>query len=192
MRNGLTRGTVLVLLLLLLPVASFADGRAGGAGGLIVGNQVTEYPFLEQYRVESNTLGLSYVGGFGYSVSERGMISGGFGMGMFDPYEESGIGAGVGGAIGGWRILRRPVYLAVTSWTGIGGVGIERPALGAEEGYFIFFQELSLELGLPFFSWFTPTFFAGYQVMGSVLPAPILQFVSYTPVIGFRLGWGDL
>jgi len=59
MQNGLTTGTVLVVLFLLLPIAVVADGKAGGAGGLIVGNRVTEHPFLEQYRVESNTLDLS-------------------------------------------------------------------------------------------------------------------------------------
>ncbi|NBC29162.1 MAG: hypothetical protein GVY29_04125, partial [Spirochaetes bacterium] len=163
MKAAATLTAVMILLLAGAPV--FAD--SGGAGGIIVGNQISEYPLLENVRVQNNSLGLAYVGGFGYGVSSNGRISGGFGMGVFDPYnEDGGISGGFGGAIGGWRIIRRPIYLTLTSWTGIGGVAVRNPAVGQfANGYLAVFQEFSVELGIPFSNWFTPTLFAGYQFM---------------------------
>jgi hypothetical protein len=183
----------LVAAIILLFSATMAFADDGGAGGIIVGNQISQYPLLEDVRVEANTLGLAYVGGFGYGVSSNGRITGGFGMGIFDPYnEDGGISGGFGGAIGGWRLIRRPIYLTLTSWTGIGGVGIRNPAVGQyADGYLAVFQEFSLELGIPFSNWFTPTLFAGYQFMVNLIPGPVFEFFSYTPVIGIRAGWGD-
>jgi hypothetical protein len=185
------------VVLLFAASSAFAMGSntvGGGAGGVIVGSQTSEYPYLEDYRVENNNLGLSYIGGFGYGVSPRGAISGGFGMGLVDPHdEEDGVRAGFGGGIGGWRLLRRPVYLTLTSWTGVGGVSLPAAGrIGGEDSYFAVFQELSLELGIPFVPWFTPTVYAGYQFIGNVIPGRLFSdFVSYTPVVGVRIGWGS-
>lgn len=183
--------TVVAVVFLFATAAAFAEG--GGAGGIIVGNQISQYPLLDDVRVEANTLGLAYVGGFGYGVGSSGRITGGFGMGIFDPYnEDGGISGGFGGAIGGWRVIRRPIYLTLTSWTGIGGVAIRNPAVGEyANGYMGVLQEFSVELGIPFSNWFTPTLFAGYQFMVNLIPGPVFEFFSYTPVIGIRAGWGD-
>ncbi len=192
-RRRLTALAVVFLLLLGVGTAA-ADSRGGGAGGLIIGNQTSEYPFLEDYRIQNNNLGLTYIGGFGYGVTGGGGISGGFGIGVFDPYDsDGGISAGFGGVIGGWRILRRPIYLTLTSWTGLGGVSLENAGrVSTADSYFAIFQELTLEAGLPFVEWFTPTVYAGYQVIGNVLPGVIFRdFLSYTPVIGLRIGWGS-
>jgi len=118
-------------------------------------------------------------------------MHGGFGYTICDPTGESNIWGGFGGPITGFRIIRRPVTIAITSWTGFGGVYTGKNTVNPGRGFFCISEDLQLEIGLPLLRWFMPVVFAGYQVAVNLVPAPpITGFLSYTPVIGMRLTWG--
>ncbi len=175
------------VILFTVAVTAFADG----GGGAFVGYQMARYPFLSNYELPNNSLGLMYFGGFGYGVSSRNWITGGFGYSFLDVSTGSGVAGGMGGFINGYRILRRPVHLSVVSWTGFGGLYTGNHAVNPGRGYFCVFEELDVELGIPLARWFMPVLFAGYQVGANVIPGrPLRDFVSYTPVAGVRVSWG--
>jgi hypothetical protein len=174
----------LILAVILLPAAAFADG----GGGFFYGLQTTEYPFLQGYPIRNNSLGLMYTGGFGYGMSGS-EVTGGFGVGLSD--FEHKTGGGYGGVIHGFRGVLGPVNLLLTSWTGIGGLKYSEALSGDTHSYLIFTEEIDLELGLAILPWFMPMLYAGYQVMGNLYPEkPFRGFFSYTPVVGVRFAWG--
>ena len=178
---------VLILILALLPTAGvFADG----GGGFFYGLQTSEYPFLKGYPIRNNSLGLMCSGGYGYGVHGH-EITGGFGVGLTDFEKNTGIAGGYGGVIRGLRLLAFPFNLMLTSWTGIGGLKINKPATGEEQGFLIVSEEVDLEVGLPVLPWFMPTLYAGYQIAGNIYPdKAFAAFFSYTQVVGVRLAWG--
>jgi hypothetical protein len=186
MTDRRVRFCALILIAALTPAALPADG----GGGFFFGSQTEGWPFLEDLGIHGNTLGLSYGGGYGYGIDGH-EIHGGFGVGMSDGEHASGISAGYGGVIYGLRGLAGPVNLMLTSWTGIGGVHVAGAAGGEERSYFIFTEEVDLEIGIPILPWFMPTFYVGYQVVGNLSPGrPFRDFFSYTPVTGIRFAWG--
>ena len=175
----------------LLAVIGVSAGADGG-GGMFMGYQVAEYPFLERYTVRNNTMGLSYFGGYGYGVAGKRTITGGFGFAIVDPDLSTGIAGGFGGLISGIRLIKRPVNLSIVSWTSFGGIGVGDIDADESSGYFALSEEVCLEIGLPIFRWFMPTIYVGYQVAGNLIPGRLFQsFLSYTPVVGLRIQWGD-
>ena len=186
--SGMKRLSILVLILFSAMFA-FADG----GGGMYFGYQTSAYPFLsDNYSFENNSLGLAYYGGFGYGVTSNRTIVGGFGMAIMDIDNDSGIAGGFGGVISGFRLLKEPISLSLMSMTGFGGIYTGDYATDSGDGFFALSEELTLELGIPIISWFMPTVYAGYQIIANVIPGRMFQtFLSYTPVFGIRLQWGD-
>ena len=173
--------------MIIVSAAMYADG----GGGMLVGYQISRYPFLDNYEVAGNTLGLGYYGGFGYGVSDGRGIVGGFGMAIMDMTGNTGIVGGFGGIISGIRIFKKPINVSLVSWTGFGGISTGSYTVDGRDGFFAITEEVALEIGLPILRWFMPTVVVGYQVTGNILPgAPFTSFLSYTPVIGMRIQWG--
>jgi hypothetical protein len=182
--------TVSVILVLLTVIC--AGVSADGGGGVLFGYQSATYPFFENYDVRNNNMGLTYSGGYGYGIDQNGVIGGGFGYGIFDATEKTEIGGGFGGFISGKRLLTRPVTISIVSWTGFGGMSTGTYETDSGSGFFCVLEEIDLEIGLPVFSWFMPTVFVGYQVVGNVVPGQMFEtFLSYTPVFGMRIQWGS-
>lgn len=178
---------LLGIVLLLSYTAAFADG----GGGVFYGQQVTQYPFFENYDITNNTMGLIYYGGFGYGIDEEEIIKGGFGMTIYDPTWQSGIVGGFGGVIAGLRILKLPINISVISYTGFGGLYSGKHKETPNSGFFAISEEINLEIGVPIFKWFMPVIYAGYQIQGNVLPGRLFEsFLSYTPVLGVKMTWG--
>ena len=177
--------------LLFFAISAFADG----GGGMMFGYQATDYPFLENYGIRDNDLGLIYYGGYGYGIDRRGNITGGFGVAIMDPgMEETGISGGFGGVINGYRLIKRPLTIDALLFTGFGGIstGTYETESGGS-GFFGLFLELDLEVGIPVTSWFMPVIYAGYQVIGNLIPGDFFShFISYAPVIGGRVSWGKM
>jgi hypothetical protein len=184
------KGKLMVLLALLL-VPACAAIFADGAGGMYYGLQTAEYPFLKDYPVRNNSMGLSYYGGYGYGVHGNTII-GGFGFAITDTDRETGIAGGFGGIINGVRFIDWPVTLSLISWTAIGGISTgNQESSDGEEGFFALMEEITLELGIPINRWFMPSVYAGYQIAGNLAPgAPFEDFVVYSPVFGVRMAWG--
>ena len=180
-----------IIVLVIVFSFSVIQGFADGGGGMFFGVQTTQYPFLKDYYIRNNSLGLSYYGGFGYGI-HRHTITGGFGYAIMDTSDDTGLSGGFGGVIRGFRILKWPVNLSLISWTGFGGVYTGTYETQEGKGFFCVSEELDLELGIPLFSWFMPIVYAGYQVSANIVPGKIFKtFISYSPVIGFRVAWGD-
>jgi len=185
----MNRKIAFVLALLITVGATF--GFADGAGGMYYGLQTSEYPFLKDYPIRNNSLGLACYGGYGYGVHGN-TITGGFGFAITDVNGDTGIAGGFGGVINGVRFIDRPVTVSLISWTGIGGISTgNQESVGGEEGFFAFIEEITLELGVPINRWFMPSLYAGYQIAGNLAPGvPFEDFLVYTPVIGMRVAWG--
>ena len=176
---------VLVILMIILAMTVHADG----GGGMFFGYQISEYPLLQELAVRNNSLGLAYFGGHGYGIDSDGVVVGGFGFAILDADSETEIAGGFGGIIAGIRLISVPINLSLISWTGFGGIGVND-----DRGYFALSEEVTLEIGLPILSWFMPTFYVGYQVAGNLIPGALFnqnEFLSYTPVAGLRIQWGD-
>jgi hypothetical protein len=110
-------GFLLALLISLVGAAGFTDG----AGGVYYGLQTSEYPFLKDYPVRNNSLGLACYGGYGYGVHGH-TITGGFGFAVTDTNGDTGIAGGFGGVINGVRFIDWPVTVSLISWTAVGGI----------------------------------------------------------------------
>ncbi len=165
---------------------------ADGGGGMIMGYQISQYPFFEDNYILNNNMGLIYYGGFGYGVSNRDIISGGFGYALMDHTNGTGIAGGFGGVIKGIRILKRPINLSLISYTGFGGIYTGSHIAEDGHAFFCISEELNLELGFPLFRWFMPVIYVGYQAAGNIIPGkPFQSFLSYTPVAGIKISWGD-
>jgi hypothetical protein len=175
---------IIILILLLISISFvFADG----AGGFYSGYQVSSYPFFEGSEFENNNMGFYYSGGYGYGVSWGNLISGGFGYAIYAAENDLEPIGGFGGVINGVRLLSYPLNISIMSWTGFGGISVP----GSDIKNFAISEELTVEVGFPLFRWFSPTIYAGYQVIGSLGSGePFDDFLSYTSVIGFRFQWG--
>jgi hypothetical protein len=181
-------------LVVLIALSLFVVGTTGfadGAGGMFYGLQTSEYPFLKDYPVRNNSMGLAYYGGYGYGVHGHA-ITGGFGFAITDTEGDTGIAGGFGGVINGFRFIDWPVTVSLLSWTAIGGISTGNQKSGSgDDGFFAFMEEITLEVGIPINQWFMPTLYAGYQIAGNLAPGtPFEDFLVYTPVIGVRVAWG--
>ena len=144
---------------------------------------------MDENDIENNNMDLYYSGGFGYGISRNNVISGGFGYAVYASEDENTPLGGFGGVINGIRLLRYPFNVSLMSWTGFGGITIN--SVDGKKNSFAISEELTLELGFPLFRWFSPTIYAGYQVIGSLGSGETFEdFLSYTPVLGFRFQWG--
>ena len=188
--TGIARTSILLWLFIGLATIAVADG---GGGGIYFGYQTSAYPFLsDNYTIANNSMGLAYFGGFGYGVASDRTIVGGFGMAILDMENDTGIAGGFGGVISGVRLLRTPISLSILSLTSLGGLGTGSYETESGDGFFAVSEELTIELGIPILSWFMPTVYVGYQVIGNLVPGRVFTaFFSYTPVFGFRIQWGD-
>ena len=175
------------LIIVTLLMLSISFMHADGAGGFYSGYQVSSFPFMDGDSFENNNMGLYYSGGFGYGVSRNNIISGGFGYAIYRSEDENTPIGVFGGVINGVRLLSYPINISIMSWTGFGGISNNN----SDGKSFAISEELTLEVGLPVFRWFSPTIYAGYQVIGSLGSGePFEEFLSYTSVVGFRFQWG--
>ena len=189
-----TKGRRLSAVAVCVVICGGGLSAAGGGGGVFFGYQTFTYPLLsDYYSFASNSLGLAYYGGYGYGIANnQRTIAGGFGMAIMDIEGDSGIAGGFGGFISGFQLLRRPISLAIMSFTGFGGIATGSYRPDGVRGFFAISEEITLEIGIPLIEWFMPTVYAGYQIIGNVIPGQLFStFFSYTPDIGIRIQWGD-
>ena len=170
---------------LLLATVAVLGAWADGGGGTFLGYTLGRQDVPDTVRIPSSGADLMYFGGYGYGVGRWGAMNGGFGFAMLGQ-DGNRYAGGVGGFIAGIRVLRVPFHVALVSWTGVGGMATP---VG---GYFVGFEEVDLELGLPIVRWFMPTVYVGYQVVGNLIPGrPFGESITYNPVLGVRISWGD-
>jgi len=178
------------VLFLVITVSAFA----GGGGGMLWQYQSENYPFIPDWHPDQNSRDLKMVGGYGYGVDRHGRIHGGYGFGIVSEDDGPGtVRGGFGGVISGFQILPRPIHLAVVSYVGVGGLSVQGSGGASDlESWFALSAELDVEVGLPLMGWFMPVVYAGYQYMGNLIPGESFEvFSSYSPVLGFRLAFGD-
>ena len=154
------------------------------AGGGVTSGAHTFVDGFSNYRLEATT-----VGGFGYG-SSNGTRVGGFGLSISDQADHEDLVGGFGGLIAGQELQLGLVTIAITSWTGVGGIRARGvPGTG---GYFALFEEVALEVGAAPLPWMQLVGYAGFQLVGSVLPGVFIsETISYTPSIGLRVVWGS-
>ena len=152
---------------------------AGGAGGVGYGFQYYDP------QLSNVDLGLATITGYGYGVNGWGNRIGGFGMALLSVTGQAA--GGVGGMLMGQEWRGGPLMAAVTLLGGVGGAGYAR------HGYMLLFGEADIELGIRVLPWMQVVAYAGMQAWGNTVPGrPFTSVFVYTPVIGFRLGWGGL
>ena len=157
---------------------------ATSGGGVTSGT----HTFVDGFS--SHDLQATTVGGFGYAASSRGTRIGGFGLSIADRSAPDDLIGGFGGFITGQELALGPVTIAIASWTGVGGVrALGVPGTGS---YFAVFEEVVLELGVAPLPWMQLVGYAGFQLVGSILPGFFLnETITYTPSIGLRVVWGS-
>jgi hypothetical protein len=132
--------------LLISALAAIATlAAATGGGGVTSGAHVFVLGF-SNYELLA-----SAYGGFGYGANSRGTRIGGFGIAITDQVDDSAVGAkklvgGFGGNLAGQELVLGPVTLAITAWTGIGGIAAA--GIPGSGGYFALFEQLDLEVGV--------------------------------------------
>ncbi len=172
---------VLVAALTVLPLSMVC---AGGAGGLTWGQQFFD-PQLSNYDFQG-----TWSGAYGYGVTRHGQRIGGFAMAVRSSAPGGTFDGGFAGLITGQEMHAGPFLMAISLWTGIGGLNADS-ALPAG-GSLALFGELDLELGLGFISWMQVTGYAGMQAITRVTGGrPLFSGVAYTPVLGVRVAWGS-
>ena len=97
---------------------------------------------------------------------------------------------GFGGNVTGQELVLGPLTLAITAWTGVGGIAAE--GIPGSGGYFALFEELDVEIAFAPMPWMQIVAYAGFQVVVSVLPGFFAnEAIAYTPTLGIRLVWGS-
>ena len=172
---------LLAALLLMSPLVPVLAGS--GAGGTTSGTHTYGGDF-SNYNLGANT-----IGGFGYGVTDGASRIGGFGLAILTEAPRRLVG-GFGGTITGKELDLGRLNFGVTAWTGVDGISADLQ--GGRGGYFAFFAELDIEIGFSILPFMQLVGYGGYQIIGSILPgfAPE-EALSYTPVAGLRLAWGD-
>ena len=184
--------SVRLLAVAILLAGAVLCAGADGAGGTFLGYYVGEHPLVERLHIPSSGLDLMYFGGYGYGVGRHGTVNGGFGLTFLDTVGTSRVAGGIGGVIAGFRLLRLPLHVAIVSWTGVGGIYTGLVGPSPNRGFFVGFEEIDLEIGLPIARWFMPALYVGYQAMGNLIPGvPFQDSLIYSPVAGVRLAWGS-
>jgi hypothetical protein len=176
--------TRIIILAAALSALPLSMACAGGAGGLTWGQQYFDSP-LSNYDFQG-----TFSGAYGYGVTRQGQRIGGFAIAVRSAAPEGAFDGGFAGLITGQEIHAGPFLMAVTLWTGIGGLSVKDPALPAG-GSLALFGELDLELGLGFISWMELTGYAGMQAVVRVADGGFFSGAMYTPVLGIRVSWGS-
>lgn len=161
----------LLFLAILFSISGFIFATSGG--GLFYGSYYYDSQFANV-----NLKNAEIFGGYGYGTDRDGLRSGGFGLIMTDPKDNSTYGA-FGGVITGQEKIVGPLLIGSTIWLGIGSSHLGVSGLG----------ELNGELGLIVFPWFQIQAYGGIQYIG-----PFRDFFDsgiYSPVGGLRLVWGS-
>lgn len=171
---------LLMTVIALCAIPGLAAFAAGGAGGVGFGVQ-----YFDREMSSANLL-LQYATGYGYGVSREGERIGGFGTGFYS--DDGKAAGGVGGIIIGHEWKGGPFTAALTFWGGIGAasrnVGIAAPSV-------ILFGEADAELGIRLVRWMQLTMYVGMQGWGRPFHQVFYDTAGlYTPVYGFRIGWG--
>lgn len=171
--------TRVMLAVLLCALVGASIAFAGGAGGVDYG-----YQYFDS-GLSSSNLGMSYITGYGYGVSDDGSRVGGFGTSLISATGDAA--GGVGGMLVGHEWRTGPVVIAFTLWGGLGG------ASWGGQGYMLAYGAVEAELGVRVLPWMQIVAYAGYQSIGNVVPgAPFSRAALWTPVLGIRIGWGGL
>jgi hypothetical protein len=172
---------LLMTMLALIAIPGIAAFAAGGAGGIGFGVQ----HFDPEYS--SANLFLQYATGYGYGVSREGERIGGFGTGF---YSDNGQAAGgVGGIIVGHEWKGGPFTAALTFW---GGIGVATRKVSTTPPAVVLFGEADAELGIRLVRWMQLTAYVGMQGWGRPFHQIFFDGAGlYTPVYGFRIGWGS-
>ncbi len=166
----------------LLGVPVVASATAGGG---VTSGAHTFVDGFSNYQLEATSMG-----GFGYGSSSRGTRVGGFGLSISDQAEPEDLVGGFGGVIASQELQLGLFTIAITSWTVV--VGIRARGVPGTGGYFALFEEVALEVGVAALPWIQLVGYAGFQVVGSVLPGVLIsETLSYTPSIGLRVVWGS-
>ena len=170
------------LIVFIVPLVTAAADNGGG--GIISGTHLN-YGQFANYELKA-----TYFGGFGYGASDRGTRVGGFGVTILDNSDEHLLIGGFGGTIVGQEFTAHPVTVAATSWTGLGGIAADLQ--GGRGGYFAFMEEISFEAGIAVVPWMQIVMYAGFQIIGSILPGFMFnEAFSYTPTFGLRIAFGS-
>ena len=127
------------------------------------------------------------VGGFGYGTNIVGTRLGGFGIGFLDRSNPADLQGGFGGLIVGQEFFWGPVTIAVSSWTGLGGINSD--AISNSVGFLSLYEELALELGFSPIPWLRLVAYGGYQLIAS-LSSGFFRTIVYNPVAGVRVVFG--
>jgi len=167
-----------------LALVPLAGAAARGVGGFTWGQQYFDADLSNvNLAVETN-------GVYGYTVTWGGQRYGGFVLAAHSGITVPELHGGFVGGIAGQEARLGPVVLAVTAWTGFGGMNLD--PLTGRDGSFSLFGELTLEAGFGFLPGVQVTGYAGLQAIAPVLPGPsLIQGAVYTPVFGMRVAWGS-
>ena len=109
---------ILVFLLTVLATLP-ATAEPGWGGGILAGYQAISYPFFEGFEDWNNDHRLAFCGSYGYGVTEKRFIGGGFG-GLIDDAGKAHTGGTAGGFILGKCFIAQPVSVSLVSWPGFG------------------------------------------------------------------------
>ena len=185
---------ILIGMLVLIATLPATAEPAYGTG-VLAGYQALNYPFIENLQGWNNDSRLAFYGVYGYGVTDRGMIAGGFGS-LIDDVGGTDAGGAVGGFILGKQFIARPLNVSLISWTGFGPVSTTWDfgdiSIDGETGFICAMEEVTLEIGLPLFHWFMPTVYVGLQVAGNVFEWDNFNtFATYAAVVGIRIQFGQ-
>lgn len=194
MKRHVASAFALVILISIAPPLA-----AEGAGGVIF--QIVKPEWTPRFfGGAAMPYDLEYVGGYGYGVTDEGLVIGGFGLGFFDTdtvsYDYSAdrdhLAGGVGGIILGTRVLgSRFAHLDLDCRLGLGGVGYWGASAPDGEGYAICYAEPYAELGVGLSPWMHLSVTLGYTLMGNLIPGKLFtDFLNHSPTLGFTTSFG--
>ena len=170
----------------MITVAALAS--AEGAGGLLFGVAKPGWNpnFMPEPQMPAD---LEYFGGYGYGISERGNIVGGFGMAIMD-YAVDRMAGGAGGMIVGWRLVRDSfIHVDLVARLGLGGMAAYSGK--GWKGFAIYYVEPLGEIGIGLTPWMHLSATLGYQLIGNFVPGkPSSDIFMRSPTLGFTLTWG--
>ena len=149
---------------LLFLLALAAPLAAEGAGGVIF--QLVEPALTPRFLgAAAMPYELEFIGGYGYGVTDEGLVIGGFGFGFFDAnlvsydydWRNEHLAGGVGGMILGQRVFgTRNAHLDIDCRLGLGGAGYWSESAPDGRGYAICYIEPYAELGIGLTPWMQP------------------------------------
>ena len=185
---------------LLFLLALAAPLAAEGAGGVIF--QLVEPALTPRFLgAAAMPYELEFIGGYGYGVTDEGLVIGGFGFGFFDAnlvsydydWRNEHLAGGVGGMILGQRVFgTRNAHLDIDCRLGLGGAGYWSESAPDGRGYAICYLEPYAELGIGLTPWMHLSATFGYTLIGNLIPGRFFsELLAYSPTLGFTVSFGD-